>query len=49
MVSSRINCVETTLGQLNVAGSGVVPGTDILAWPISNTDNTKFYFDAVKI
>jgi hypothetical protein len=44
-----INCVETTLGQLNVAGSGVVPGTDILAWPISNTDNTKFYFDAVKI
>ncbi|KAI1756054.1 ricin B lectin domain-containing protein [Xylaria castorea] len=32
-------------GQLNVSGSSGSSGADILAWPVSNTDNTKWYFD----
>ncbi|KAI1197411.1 sclerotinia Sclerotiorum agglutinin Ssa in complex with Gal-Beta1,3-Galnac [Nemania serpens] len=32
-------------GQLNVSGNTYQSGTDILAYPISNTDNTKWYFD----
>ncbi|KAI1845370.1 hypothetical protein JX265_005232 [Neoarthrinium moseri] len=32
-------------GQLNVRGSATQSGTDIISYPIENTDNTKWYFD----
>ncbi|KAH8665030.1 sclerotinia Sclerotiorum agglutinin Ssa in complex with Gal-Beta1,3-Galnac [Tricladium varicosporioides] len=42
-----INCVSSAMGQLNIKGGGLVYGTDVLAYPIENGDNTKFYFDPV--
>ncbi|KAH6667980.1 sclerotinia Sclerotiorum agglutinin Ssa in complex with Gal-Beta1,3-Galnac [Halenospora varia] len=42
-----INSVSPSLGQLNVKGSGQAAGTEVLAYPIENGDNTKFYFDPV--
>ncbi|KAI0437778.1 ricin B lectin domain-containing protein [Xylaria telfairii] len=40
-----INSKVKSRGQLNVSGSSTQSGADILAWPITNTDNTKWYFD----
>ncbi|TGJ80746.1 hypothetical protein E0Z10_g7999 [Xylaria hypoxylon] len=40
-----INNKVQSRGQLNVAGSSSESGADILASPISNTDNTKWYFE----
>jgi len=43
----NINSVNSSLGQLNIRGSGNTSGTEVIAYPISSTDNTKFYFDQV--
>ncbi|KAI3336887.1 sclerotinia Sclerotiorum agglutinin Ssa in complex with Gal-Beta1,3-Galnac [Xylariaceae sp. AK1471] len=40
-----INNQVTSRGQLNVEGSSTKSGTPILAWPIENGDNSKWYFD----
>lgn len=44
-----INSVSPDLGQLNVSYASTESGASILAWPISNEDNTKFYFVPVAI
>jgi len=41
-----VNSVIADRGQLNVAGDKLGGGVDILAWPIENGGNTKFYFDS---
>ncbi|KAI0465862.1 ricin B lectin domain-containing protein [Xylaria cf. heliscus] len=40
-----INNKVQSRGQLNVSGSSTKSGADILAWPISTSDNVKWYFD----
>ncbi|KAI0185876.1 ricin B lectin domain-containing protein [Xylaria flabelliformis] len=40
-----INNKVESRGQLNVSGASSSSGADILAWPITNKDNTKWYFD----
>ncbi|KAI1735488.1 ricin B lectin domain-containing protein [Xylaria scruposa] len=40
-----INNKVESRGQLNVSGASSSSGADILAWPITNNDNTKWYFD----
>ncbi|KZP11208.1 hypothetical protein FIBSPDRAFT_837728 [Athelia psychrophila] len=39
-----INSVAGPL-QLNVDGSGLTSGTNVIAWKIENGDNTTYYFD----
>jgi len=40
-----VNSVKGDRGQLNVANDKLGPGVDILAWPIEQGGNTRFYFD----
>ncbi|KAI3316915.1 ricin B lectin domain-containing protein [Xylariaceae sp. AK1471] len=40
-----INNKVASRGQLNVSGSSSQSGAEILAWPIENGDNSKWYFD----
>ncbi|KAI8630478.1 ricin B lectin domain-containing protein [Xylariaceae sp. FL1651] len=40
-----INNEVKSRGQLNVSGSSSQSGADILAWPIEDGDNSKWYFD----
>ncbi|KAI0549959.1 hypothetical protein F4679DRAFT_544336 [Xylaria curta] len=40
-----INNKVPSRGQLNVSGSSTTSGADILSLPVSNADNTKWYFD----
>ncbi|KAI1258222.1 hypothetical protein MGN70_001271 [Eutypa lata] len=41
-----VNNKVSSRGQLNVTGSSNKSGTEIIAWPIENTDNTKWYFES---
>lgn len=43
---SSVNNKVSSRGQLNVTGSSNKSGTEIIAWPIENTDNTKWYFES---